>query len=239
VNHGVSELLNSQKSTGYPIDVMHLFISAGAAIVFAILFTFGPLIFARTGREKWDGKTAFMAYFSCLGLGFIIYELVFIQIFMKVIGFPLYTYTTVLFTFLFGAGVGSLASEKLRLKERGLNWLPFAGIFVSTLLVILAQQFLFDSLLELRTMLRILFSVAVIFPLAFFLGMPFPLGILSVADKPEGTIAWAWALNGLFTVAGGVFCAIFAVFFGFVATMFVAMAAYLIAALSIRKLNSV
>lgn len=236
VNYGISELLNSQKATGYPVDVMHLFISAGAAILFAFIFTFGPLFFSKSGREKWTGKPSFMTYFCCLGLGFIIFELVFIQIFMKLIGFPLYTYTTVLFTFLFGAGIGSLASEKMQLIERGKVWLPFAGIVLATILVIFCQQFIFDSLLELRTVLRILASVVIIFPLAFFLGMPFPLGVLAIENRPAGTIAWAWALNGLCTVAGGIFCAIFSVYFGFIATMLVAVGAYAIAYLMYRNL---
>lgn len=236
VNQGVSDLLNSQKSTGYPVDVMHLFITAGAALVFAFLFTLGPLMFAKTGREKWQGKGSFVSYFCALGLGFIVFELVFIQIFMKVIGFPLYTYTTVLFTFLFGAGLGSLMSEKFRLIETGKIWVPFVGIAGSALLVILCQNFVFDSLLELRTLLRMACSVAIIFPLAFFLGMPFPMGIMAIQNKPAGTVAWAWGLNGLFTVIGGVFCAIFAVYFGFQATLAVAVFAYLIAFLAYRKL---
>ncbi len=236
VNEGVSALLNSQKQSGYPVDVMHLIISAGAAIVFALLFTFGPLLLAKTGRAKWEGKRSFMTYFCCLGLGFIVFELVFIQIFMKLIGFPLYAYTTVLFTFLFGAGVGSLVSEKWQLIERARTWVPFAGIALSTLFVILCQTFVFDGLLELRTMFRIAASIIIIFPLAFFLGMPFPMGVLAVEKKPKGTIAWAWALNGLFTVTGGIFCAIFSVYFGFIATMLVALGAYGIAFLAFKNL---
>ena len=168
VNQGVSHLLNSQKSTGYPVDVMHLFITAGAAIVFAFVFTLGPLLFANSGRQKWQGKNSFMRYFCALGLGFIVFELVFIQIFMKVIGFPLYTYTVVLFTFLFGAGVGSLASEKLQLIEREKLFLPFIGIALSTLFVVLCQFFVFDLLLEQRTLVRILASIIIIFSTAFF-----------------------------------------------------------------------
>jgi len=236
VNYSVSGLLNSQKSKGFPVDVIHLFITAAAAIVFAILFTLVPMLFARTGREKWLGKTNFMVYFSCLGLGFIVYELVFIQIFMKLIGYPLYTYTTVLFTFLFGAGVGSLASEKLQLLEKKRFYLPFVGILFSTLLTVFYQQVVFDIALQFGSFVRILISMIMIFPLAFFLGMPFPLGLLSIEDKPQGTVAWAWALNGLFTVAGGVFCAIFAVYFGFIATMFVALASYVCAFLVFRPL---
>jgi len=236
VNEGVSELLNSQKQTGYPVDVMHLVISAGAAIVFALLFTFGPLVLAKTGRQQWEGKSSFMTYFCCLGLGFIVFELVFIQIFMKLIGFPLYAYTTVLFTFLFGAGLGSLMSEKWQLMERAKTWVPFVGIAAATFFVMFCQAFVFDGLLEMRTMFRILASIIIIFPLAFFLGMPFPMGVLAIENKPKGTVAWAWALNGLFTVTGGVFCAIFSVFFGFIATMLVALAAYVVAYLAFKKL---
>lgn len=236
VNHGISGLLNSQKSSGYPIDVIHLFVTAGAALVFAFLFTLGPLLFAKTGREKWSGKGSFVSYFCALGLGFIVFELVFIQIFMKVIGFPLYTYTTVLFTFLFGAGLGSLMSEKFRLIERGQIWVPFVGIVLATLFVVFCKAYMFDNLLEYRTMFRIGLSVCIIFPLAFFLGMPFPMGVMAVQYKPNGTVAWAWGLNGLFTVIGGVFCAIFAVYFGFKATLAVAVAAYVLAYFAYRNL---
>jgi len=236
VNSSVSGLLNSQKKTGLPTDVIHLLVTAGAAIIFAIVFTLVPLMFSKTGKVKWKGKGSFIVYFSCLGLGFIVFELVFIQIFMKLIGYPLYTYTTVVFTFLFGAGIGSFFSEKLQLIEKRRPILPFIGIAVSTLFLVFSQQALFDLFLQFSTFTRVILSIIMIFPLAFFLGMPFPLGILAIQDKPAGTIAWAWAYNGLFTVAGGVFTAIFSVFFGFKATMLVALLAYVAAYLAYRSL---
>ena len=238
VNPSISKLLNSQNTNGYPVDVMHLFVTAGAAIVFALLFTLVPLAFARTGREKWPGKRSFVAYFCALGLGFIVFELVAIQIFMKLIGYPLYTYTTVLFTFLFGAGIGSLASEKLAIFEKKKSFIPFVGIALAAAFLIFSQHFLFDPILQLSTTGRIMSAIGLIFPLAFFLGMPFPLGVLAIADRPQGTIAWAWALNGLFTVTGGIFCAIFSVYYGFTATLLVAIFAYLIAGLSYRGMTS-
>lgn len=236
VNRSIAGLMNSQKKTGLPTDVIHLIVTAGAAIIFAFVFTFVPLLFSNAGKIKWQAKGSFIAYFSCLGLGFIIFELVFIQIFMKLIGYPLYTYTTVVFTFLFGAGIGSLLSEKLQLVEKKRTWVPFVGIAISTLFLVFSQQWLFDVFLQFDTIMRILLSMAMIFPLAFFLGMPFPLGVLAIQHKPQGTVAWAWAFNGLFTVAGGVFCAIFAVYFGFSATMLVALFAYFVAYIAYRNL---
>ena len=238
VNSSVSGLLNSQRSTGIPIDVIHLIVTAGAALVFAFFFTFIPLFFSKAGKTKWQGKGKLLIYFSCLGAGFIILELVFIQIFMKLVGYPLYAYTTVLFTFLFGAGFGSLMSEKLQLVERKRWRIPFAGIAVSTLFLVFSQQVLFDSLLQFSTPVRILSTIIMIFPLAFFTGMPFPLGILAVQYKPMGTVAWAWAFNGLFTVVGGVFCAIISVYFGFRVTMLVAVGAYTVAYFVYRGLYS-
>jgi hypothetical protein len=104
------------------------------------------------------------------------------------------------------------------------------------LFVVLCKFYVFDALLEMRTLWRIMSSIAIIFPLAFFLGMPFPMGVMAVQYKPNGTIAWAWGLNGLFTVIGGVFCAIFAVYFGFLATLAVATFAYILAYLAYRNL---
>ena len=236
VNSSVSGLLNSQRSTGIPIDVIHLIVTAGAALVFAFVFTCVPLFFSHAGKTRWQGKGKLLTYFSCLGAGFIILELVFIQIFMKLVGYPLYAYTTVLFTFLFGAGIGSLMSEKLRLLETRRWWIPFAGIAFSTVFLVFSQQVLFDIFLQYSTPVRIFATIMMIFPLAFFTGMPFPLGILAVQHKPTGTVAWAWAFNGLFTVVGGIFCAIFSVYFGFRATMIFAVGAYMLAYIVYRGL---
>ena len=236
VNSSISGLLNSQRSTGFPIDIVHLVVTAGAALLFALIFTCVPLLFSSAGRASWHGKPKVLVYFSCLGSGYIILQLVFIQIFMKLIGYPLYTYTTVVFTFLFAAGVGSLMSEKMQLLEKRRWWIPFIGIVVSTLALLFYQQVLFDAFLQYSTIARVVISILMIFPLAFFLGMPFPLGILAVQYKPEGTVAWAWAFNGLFTVVGGIFCAIFSVYFGFRATMLVAICIYLLALLMYQGL---
>jgi hypothetical protein len=144
----------------------------------------------------------------------------------------------VLFTFLFGAGLGSLMSERFQLLERSRIWVPFVGIALSTLFLVFCKNFLFDHMLQFDTPVRVLSSVVMLFPLTFFAGMPFPLGILAVQFKPTGTVAWAWAFNGLFTVVGGIFCAIFSVYFGFRATMLAAVLAYMLAWYVYRGLYS-
>ena len=43
-----------------------------------------------------------------------------------------------------------------------------------------------------------------ILPMAFFMGMPFPLGILELRTSRRGAVAWAWSMNGLFATIGSV-----------------------------------
>jgi hypothetical protein len=81
-------------------------------------------------------------------------------------------------------------------------------------------------------------SSLLIFPLGFFLGMPLPLGILAIADQPRGAVAWAWGLNGLFTVIGGLASVVLGITLGFQATLIVALALYALAFLSLGKLRT-
>jgi hypothetical protein len=59
--------------------------------------------------------------------------------------------------------------------------------------------------------------------------MPFPLGILGLEAKPRGAIAWAWGINGLFTVIGGVSSVILSLIFGFRVSLSIALSLYLVA----------
>jgi sugar phosphate permease len=78
-----------------------------------------------------------------------------------------------------------------------------------------------------------------IFPLGFFLGMPFPLGILTLENLPRGAVAWAWGMNGLFTVMGGLAGVILSITWGFQVTLLIAAFQYVLAFLVFAKIRSV
>jgi uncharacterized membrane protein len=61
------------------------------------------------------------------------------------------------------------------------------------------------------------------------MGMPFPLGILTLQRQPKGSIAWAWGMNGLFTVIGGLFGIVSSVQWGFNITLLIACVFYALA----------
>ncbi len=230
-------LLNSQMRDGVPLDLVHLFVTGLIAVLFSAVFIFIPWFFSGIRRESSSTRMASLVYFSMLGAGFILLELVFVHIFMKLIGYPLYTYSAVVFAFLLGAGLGSYFSEFFGL-HRGTRWrLPFIMIVLYGIVFMLTHQQLFDMALGLSLLGRVSASVAMIVPLAFFLGMPFPLGILQIRENPRGAIAWAWAMNGLFTTIGGMASVLISMFFGFKMAVWVALACYVVALLVYRRLK--
>ena len=85
--------------------------------------------------------------------------------------------------------------------------------------------------------LRLLAAAVLIFPVGFFLGMPFPLGIGALEGAPRGTIAWAWGLNGIFTVIGSLASVLLSLVWGFRVTVLMALAVYVLAALSFAWLR--
>jgi spermidine synthase len=227
---GTAGYVNTSMLNGIiPMDVIHLFVTAAASLLFVILFVFVPLRFSKIGREEGATALPLLVYFSCLGAGFIILELVFIQKFMHLIGSPLYTYSTVIFTVLFSAGVGSASSERLGIGTNRRWALPFVAILIVGGALVAFYPALSRLALALPLPGRMLASSLMMFPLGFFLGMPFPLGILAISNQPRGAIAWAWGMNGLFTVVGGLLSVVLGVLLGFNFTIMLALAIYALA----------
>ena len=84
---------------------------------------------------------------------------------------------------------------------------------------------------------RILVAGLMLFPLGFFLGMPFPLGVLAIAGRPRGAVAWAWGMNGLFTVIGGLLSMLLSLWYGFNFAITFALCLYALAFAAYRPLR--
>jgi spermidine synthase len=237
VDEGVANVLNSQlRKDIVPMDLIHLAILPLYALVIVAVVIGLPLRYSRIGREQWAQKTPMLLYFSCLGFGFIVVEIVFIQLFMKLVGPPLYTYSAVLFGMLFGAGLGSFASARIGITPSRRWWWPFVGILAAMSAFLAAHDVLFETFLGAPLALRIAAALAMIFPLSFFMGMPFPLGVLVAEKFPRGAVAWAWAVNGVSTVLGGFLAIVISLLAGFSAALVVGWCAYGLAFVALRAL---
>jgi hypothetical protein len=172
-------------------------------------------------------------YFSCLGLAFLFVEIAFIQKFILILHHPLYAITVVVSTFLLSAGIGSRFSKKLSEKNNRI-WIamPIAAIVLLSAAYILEFQFITGFLLQRSEFSKVLGSIALIVPLGFFMGMPFPMGMASLGRSVPALIPWAWGVNGCASVISAILAALIATEFGFTVLVFSALWLYALAALS-------
>jgi SAM-dependent methyltransferase len=168
-------------------------------------------------------------YFLCLGLAFLFVEIACMQRYGLFIGHPLFAAVAVLVGFLVFAGAGSLVAGRLRHRPRAVNW-AVAGIVL--LLLVQAVALPPPPGLVDATAGRIAATLALIAPLAFLMGMPFPLGLSRLANQAPADIPWAWGINGCASVLSALLAALLAVHLGFSAVLILAAALYAAAVLA-------
>lgn len=178
-----------------------------------------------------------LTYFSSIGLGFIIIEIILIQKFIVFLGGPLYSLSVVLFSILVFTGLGSFVSKKILGKSE--KMIP--ALFISIVVLSLAYSFfllpVLNHFMHLPTIVRVLISILILAPLSFLMGMPFPTGIRILSGRFNQLIPWAWAANSIFTVFGSVFCLFLSITFGFRISWMIALIFYLLAFLAFSRLR--
>ena len=80
--------------------------------------------------------------------------------------------------------------------------------------------------------IKIALSMALIAPLAFAMGMPFPLGLASLAARSAPLIPWAWGINACASVVAAIVATLLAIHAGFTAVVVIAVALYGLAAVA-------
>jgi spermidine synthase len=206
--------------SGYFILVITLFQAVAASLILVLLPVIaGPYV--PVPEANWS-RPRIVAYFFAIGLGFLFLEIVFIQKFILYLGHPLYAAAVVLSVFLVFAGMGSKYAQAKRVHVIGL-FTVILGLGIADLL---AANFLFDAVNWLPVSMKILVAVVMLGPLAFSMGMPFPLALTEVgADAPD-LIPLAWAVNGCASVIAAVLATLLAIHFGFTAVVLTALAFY-------------
>jgi hypothetical protein len=230
---GAAELLSLREQGGlpllewgYPVLLVTLAQALAASLVLILL----PVVLARRRATAANGRARTAAYFLAIGLAFMFVEIAFIHKFVLFLGHPLYAIAVVLCAFLVFAGAGSRFSA--RLDDVRAGTMPralvyaLAGIALFALLYVVALPSVFQGLMHLSEAARIALSAALVAPLAFCMGIPFPSGLKWVAADREQLIAWAWAVNGCASVVGAVLATLLAIHFGFSVVVVIAVALY-------------
>ncbi len=219
--------------TGYLILVATLV----QAVLASLLLILVPLWIHRRREpalsERRPHRRVFV-YFAALGLAFLFLEIAFIQKFILFLRHPLYAVTLVLSAFLLFAGAGSLYSARFDRNGRR-RAVPFIAIAVISVLYLAGLDRFFAALAAAPVWLRILSSLILIAPLAFCMGVPFPLGLSRLGKTAPALIPWAWGINGCASVISAVLATLLAMQAGFAVVVAAAAILYLAAAATLPR----
>ncbi len=221
----VRHLLNTYGRETFPfLEIGYLII---VVTFIQIIFAAFILIILPLFKIGWRGEKKLwtLFYFSGLGLGFMFVEIVFIQKFILYFGNPVYAVSAVISGMLLFSGAGSFFSSRIKSEnKRMVSVLGTIIFFIILYLFLLDYAVAYSITFSLTS--RIIFSILMIAPLAFIMGMPFPLGLRFLSLKNKKEIPWAWGINSCFSVISTVLATIIAVETGFQWVMIIAAAAY-------------
>ncbi len=213
-----------------------LWLNFALAIFFGALIICIPLLKTLFNKKKEEavsgGKLVLIGYFVCLGFGFLFVEMVLIQKLTLFLANPIYSTSLVLATILAVSGIGSYFSGKLSEKLGSSSKVLLLAVSIIAVMVVL-YIFILDpivrSLMFLPMAVKLIIAMVFIAPIAFFLGMPFPLGLHEVSEKREDFLPWAWGINGATSVASTPLATILSIGMGFKGVWVISILVYALA----------
>ena len=186
-------------------------------IAFSLVFVLLPLKILKNVKIKRSP----LVFFFCIGLAYLFVEIVFIQKFIFLLGNVAYSFSLVVFSMLLFSSAGSLLSQRLKTK----SIFKISGVlFILILLYSLLMPEIMNSIIILGFPTKTVLASLMIAPLAFFMGMPFPLAIKIINKK---FVPWAWAVNGSASVLSTIIAVFVALFFGYSTVLFLSAFLYL------------
>jgi hypothetical protein len=153
------------------------------------------------------------------------------------LGHPTYALTVVLFTVLIFSGAGSMVVDRITNLDKPMTLLiPLVALLGVAVVFGLLTPELIGQFAGRTTPVRIGLAVGVLAPMAFFMGMPFSIGMRMASTDEDSPTAFLWGINGAMSVVASVFATVIALFFGIIWTFVAGIAAYVLAASSMYVL---
>ena len=193
-----------------------------------LILVMPPLVLG-TRLPRKQGVRGFLLYFLFIGIGYILIEVGLIQKFVLFLGHPTYALTVVIFSMLISSGLGSAMSRRLVGKSEGRLIKTLGLVALLAALLALVTGWLLTASVGLPLPLKAAMSVALLAPLGFVAGMPFPIGLGRLEDWHSPSVRWGWSLNAAASVMGSVGALVSAIYLGLVQTLIIGGMFYLAA----------
>ena len=184
-------------------------------------------VISKPKHFRWD--FASLLFFASIGMAYMLVENVFLQKFILLIRNPTLAVSTVFLSFLFFSGLGSMNSKRIRFGYTAL-------IVPGLLIFVLISQPLIAAALTFDLPAKLVLTAACIAPVAFVMGLFFPIGFARIKASSSGSEGMAWAVNGLASVIAPPFALLLAVTSGFGMVLVVAAGLYSVACLAGRQI---
>lgn len=198
-------------------------------LVLTVLCILVPLALT-ADRAVLKGAGALLGFFAAIGLGFMLIEISQMQRLITFLGHPVYSLSVVLFTLLISSSLGSLSTAAV--GRSGLVGSPLArlvGLLLALVVFGMLTPLAVDLCRSTATEVRILVAVTILFPLGFFMGMAFPMGMQVAQRKSPALGPWLWGINGATSVCASVAAVAIALTSGISAAFWAGSACYLLA----------
>lgn len=208
-------------------------VSVLLAVVSAVAALFAGLVFVEIQRGRQRIEWQFPAYFALLGLAFMMIEVPLLQKLILLFGTPLQAMSLTLFALLLSSALGSLTAGKLHAPAHRTAGIASAAAGLLALIYLAVLPGAVGLLIAQDAVVRTAGGIGLVVPLGFLMGMPFPSGLRHFGQALPNSIALAWAVNGVFSVAGSVLTAALAMKAGFSAAIAVGAVLYILAGVSL------
>jgi hypothetical protein len=232
-------VVNPENDIGERVLLLLLLLLLAVAIVYAAVFLLLPFVVVRRQWRVLPAKGWSATYFAALGLGFMFFEITMIQRLTRFLGYPTYSLTVTLAAILVSTGVGALLSGRVAGRERSVMPVLVVALAALTCFYQFALDGITDDLQARVLAVRVIVALLVLAPLGLALGMFMPFGlrlVVRLTEHGDQYVAWAWAVNGCFSVIGSVLTTILSMTYGFRTVQFAAIALYAVAAFVFSRL---
>ena len=226
---------NPTDSADYKINraVPLLFGLMGVSIIATIVILVLPPVVLGAKLPREAGAQRMLLYFLCIGVGYILVQVALIQKFVMLLGHPTYALTVIIFSMLVFSGLGSFFSRKIVAGNEGrlMRILCIVAVLVGVLAF--SVPAVSNAGIVWPLSLRMLVTSAMIAPVAFAMGMPFPTGLTRMEKFHPASVRWAWALNAASSVLGSASAIFLAIYLGLRETLLVGGMMYIGACLTV------
>jgi len=215
------------------IAFLFVLVAMGIIAIIGLVSIVLPLAAVPAIRDA-RGKIGTFGYFTAIGLGYLMIEIVILSKLTHLIGNTVQAGAVTIAGFLFFSGLGSLTAQNLTGVDAAKRTRLFVALVITGILVLSFAGWIVSVAGSSSLFVRLCVGVLYIAPLAYLMGFPMPLGLDRLQKTRPAVVPWAWGINGFASVLAPPLATAMGMWIGFRITGLVALGLYAVAAAADR-----